>query len=552
MLRRRHLHSLPIPDFGSFATAIKPHRLTTEIAQASQMLYVSLFSLSLLPLSFAAIGPTTDLTLTNVHVAPDGFSRSAVTANGVVPGPVITGKKGDEYNINVINSLTDKTMLLSSSIHWHGLFQRKSSWADGASFVTQCPIAANDSFLYTFSSADQAGTYWYHSHLSTQYCDGLRGAMVIYDPADPNRSLYDVDDETTVITLADWYHEPAHDLGPIPTLISTLINGLGRYAGGPTSQLAVITVKSGTRYRFRLVSLSCDPNFIFTIDSHKFTVIEVDGVNVKPLAVDSIQIYAGQRYSFVLNADQTPGNYWIRTVANSGTAGFDNGINSAILRYSGQSNTDPTTKQATSAVPLVETNLHPLTATPVPGTPKVGGADVSLNLAITLDRSTTKFEINGVEFVPPTVPVLLQILSGARTAAELLPKGSVYSLPANAVVDIIIPGGTAGAPHPFHLHGHNFWVVRSAGSSTYNWNDPIVRDVVNTGGSRTDNTTIRFVTDNAGPWFLHCHMDFHLDAGMAIVLAEDTDTVGKSTHPSAWNTLCPTYDALTPDQLGGQ
>ena len=38
------------------------------------------------------------------------------------------------------------------------------------------------------------GTFWYHSHLSTQYCDGLRGAFVVYDPNDPHASLYDVDD----------------------------------------------------------------------------------------------------------------------------------------------------------------------------------------------------------------------------------------------------------------------------------------------------------------------------------------------------------------------
>lgn len=27
---------------------------------------------------------------------------------------------------------------------------------------------------YNFNVPDQSGTYWYHSHLSTQYCDGLR------------------------------------------------------------------------------------------------------------------------------------------------------------------------------------------------------------------------------------------------------------------------------------------------------------------------------------------------------------------------------------------
>lgn len=39
-----------------------------------------------------------------------------------------------------------------------------------------------------------SGTYWYHSHLATQYCDGLRGPLVVYDPDDPNKDLYDVDD----------------------------------------------------------------------------------------------------------------------------------------------------------------------------------------------------------------------------------------------------------------------------------------------------------------------------------------------------------------------
>ena len=57
-----------------------------------------------------------------------------------------------------------------------------------------------------------------------------------------------------------------------------------------------------SRYRFRLVSISCDPNWKFSIDNHVFTIIEVDGTNVQPLAaVDQIQIFAGQRYSFVVS-----------------------------------------------------------------------------------------------------------------------------------------------------------------------------------------------------------------------------------------------------------
>jgi iron transport multicopper oxidase len=46
-------------------------------------------------------------------------------------------------------------------------------------------------------------------------------------------------------------------------------------------------------YRLRLVSISCDPNFTFSIDGHQMTIIEVDGVNHRPLLVDSLQIFAG-------------------------------------------------------------------------------------------------------------------------------------------------------------------------------------------------------------------------------------------------------------------
>ena len=47
--------------------------------------------------------------------------------------------------------------------------------------------------------------------------------------------------------------------------------------------------------------MSCDPFHTFSIDNHTLNVIEADGVNTKPLVVDSIPIFAGQRYSFVVS-----------------------------------------------------------------------------------------------------------------------------------------------------------------------------------------------------------------------------------------------------------
>ncbi|KAJ7730020.1 laccase [Mycena maculata] len=518
-------------------------------------MYPALILLSLLSESFASsvitLGPAGGtLPIVNKDIAPDGFLRSTVLAGGTFPAPLITGFTGERFVINVEDQLTDNTMLRSTSIHWHGLFQRNSSWEDGPAFVTQCPIAANHSFLYDFEVPGQSGTYWYHSHLSTQYCDGLRGPIVVYDPEDPQKHLYDIDDASTVITLADWYHFPAPSAPLIPAANSTLINGLGRYQDGPVSPLAVISVNHGLRYRFRLVAISCDPNYNFSIDAHTMTIIEVDGVNHQPLTVDSLQIFAGQRYSFVLTANQKVDNYWVRANPNNGIPGFTGGINSAILRYVGAPNAEPTTN-STGTTPLVETALHPLVPSPVPGNPYPGGADVNLNLNIVFNLTTLHFSINGATFTPPTAPVLLQILSGAQLAQDLLPSGSVYALPPNKVIEVSIPGGSAGAPHPFHLHGHNFHVVRSAGNSTYNYDNPVIRDVVSTGPATTDNTTFRFVTDNAGPWFLHCHIDWHLEIGLAIVFAEDAPTIEKEKPeiPAAWNQLCPTYDSLTPSQL---
>ncbi|KAF9233719.1 Cupredoxin [Melanogaster broomeanus] len=150
-------------------------------------------------ISCAAAGTVkTDLVISNAVVAPDGFSRTAIVVNDAGPGSLITANKGDRLEINVVNQLTDESMNKSTSVHWHGIFQHHTNAFDGTAFVTQCPIASGNSFLYNFNVEDQAGTFWYHSHFNLQYCEGLRGPIVIYDPKDPYRHLYDVDDSELV------------------------------------------------------------------------------------------------------------------------------------------------------------------------------------------------------------------------------------------------------------------------------------------------------------------------------------------------------------------
>ncbi|PPQ93569.1 hypothetical protein CVT25_005561 [Psilocybe cyanescens] len=538
--------------------------------------------------SVATLGPQSTLYVTNEFISPDGFRRSASVINGVYPAPLIIAQKGDNFKLNVANYLSDNTMHRSTSIHWHGVLQRGgTNWADGAVGVSQCPISPNRSFLYQFN-ATEPGTFWYHSHYGTQYCDGVRGALVVYDPDDPHKTLYD---ETTVVTLGDWYHIQSPSLDILPAADSHLINGKGRYPRGPLTDLAVVNVEQGKRYRLRIVSISCDAFYTFSIDDHPLTVIEADGESVVPVrGIDALKIFAGQRYSVVLVANQPVGNYWIRSIppppdSNAALITFDeDSLNSAILRYKGANvHGQPSTKPTQINI-LRETQLHALINPMAPGKPIEDGGDKNIHINLAFDEETQLFKLNGATFIPPKVPVLLQILTGTPPG-QLLPEGSIYWLPRNKSISISIVPGKKDTPHPFHLHGHSFSVVRSANTPEdpmpgYNYIDPVRRDTVNLGDADSgSNVTIRFTTDNPGPWIFHCfaflwitesvmkssHIDWHLERGMAIVFAEDPEDVPTVIRPPGklavnillkefpvlnsfvteqWQYLCPIFDNL--------
>jgi len=209
------------------------------------------------------------------------------------------------------------------------------------------------------------------------------------------------------------------------------------------SPLAVINVEQGMRYRFRVIGLSCDPSYNFTIDGHTMTIIEADGVETIPETVDALPVLAGQRYSVVVHANQPVANYWVRALSNLPNQTFAGGLNQAILRYNGAPDADPTSTSGPSFFPFNEAHLAPLQSMPVPGIPGIGNADVSINFVA--GNTNNFFTMNNVSYQNPPTPVLLQMLSGARHPSELLPNGSVYELPPNKVIEITIPD-TGAAP----------------------------------------------------------------------------------------------------------
>ncbi|CAF2695549.1 unnamed protein product [Rotaria sp. Silwood2] len=91
-----------------------------------------------------------------------------------------------------------------------------------------------------------------------------------------------------------------------------------------------------------------------------------------------------------------------------------------------------------------------------------------------------------------------------------------YLIPYGAVVDIFL-NNTDGGEHPFHLHGSSFWVISTSEYPTaenlYS-RAYIKRDVVSV--PAVGWAKIRFVADNPGAWMFHCHIEWHMAAGLML------------------------------------
>ncbi|KAF5393153.1 hypothetical protein D9757_001356 [Collybiopsis confluens] len=422
-------------------------------------------------------------------------------------------------------------------------------------------------FISTENSFNE-GSPAFYSQLSVQYVDGLRGPLVIYDPEDPLQDLYDVDDESTIWQVGDWWHNTSTSMlvtyvasGIVPVSDTGTFNGIGRFNGGPEVPFSVVNVVAGKRYRFRIINESARNVFTMSVDSHNLTVIETDGTPTTPQTVNSIDMLAGQRYSVVLAANQPVDNYWINAPYTGGSPANNLHQNATlsrgILRYQGAPAADPAAPMSLGPAAgelnaLVEANLAPLVAEAAPepdvnitlNLVVVGGdlylSGLDLIYAIVKTAGRAQWNVNNVSYLPPSVPTLVKILDGADAATDFSVTENTFILPANKTIQIIFPPSDDDEAHPFHLHGNNFWLVKSNTTDVVNTVNPIRRDVAGVGA---EGTILRFSTTNPGPWFFHCHIFWHFQAGLATVMASGPEEVREKVHPTtAWKELCPAYD----------
>ena len=308
--------------------------------------------------------PCNDMdTCTEPNTVDGSTYRSFLAVNKRLPGPTLIVKESATVVVDVVNLLTTE----ETSIHWHGMHQRNTPWMDGVGYITQCPIQAGGSFRYIFK-ATPSGTFWYHSHSGAQRTDGLFGALVVREKEIPDGlpDFEDVPGDHT-LTLLDWQRDgylpvpkrsdvrsdnlyvntcsaDGAEVGPIPYW-SGIINGKGQHKGIPfiNTSLSIFNVERGKTYRFRLIGAQGIYAYKFSIDGHNLTLVASDGCFIKPVVTDYVIIHTGERYDFLLTADQTDKvNFLIRaetlevncdTLACDGTLESNDAI--AVLTYDG-------------------------------------------------------------------------------------------------------------------------------------------------------------------------------------------------------------------------
>jgi len=473
------------------------------------------------------------LDITNTTMAPDGFSRPVMVVNGQLPGPTIVADWGDILEITVTSHLTAN----GTGIHWHGMRQLGTNQMDGVNGITECPIAPGETRLYRFQ-ATQYGTTWYHSHYSVQYGDGLWGTIIINGPSTAN---YDIDLGTLPIT--DWFHATTftvnaaslHANGP-PTADNVLVNGTMTSSFG--GKYAETTLTPGKSHLLRIINVGINNWNHVGLDGHKFTVVSADFIPIVPYETDSINIAVGQRYDVIINANATLGNYWLRV----GTGGRCDGPNAnaanirSIFRYAGAGSGEP---NSTAAAPLptgcYDEQVVPYVKTTVPQN--------------TPDKLTTGFTDTAgsgdlVQWLVNDVPMLIDL--EYPTLQHVVDGNDTFATARNVFKVgekhkwqywVIQQAPTAPpVPHPIHLHGHDFYVLDQQANTPWSGDisrlktdNPIRRDTATLPGGGY--LVLAFESDNPGAWLMHCHIPFHVSAGLGIQFLERMDEIDTSGGP---------------------
>ena len=282
----------------------------------------------------ALSGREFDLRVGEAVVNITGKTRTALTINGSLPGPLLRWREGDTVTLRVANALDrDET-----SIHWHGLVLPANM--DGVPGLSFGGIHPGASYDYRFA-VRQHGTYWYHSHSGFQEQQGVYGPIII-EPKAPEPFQFD---REHVIMLTDWTDEnPRRVFTHLKQqsnyynfrqrTLGTFFRDVRRHGLGATleeraqwgsmrmsaADLADVSGSTytylmngqppasnwtglfgpGERVRLRFINGSAMSYFDVRIPGLKMTVVAADGLHVRPVTVDEFRIAVAETYDVLV------------------------------------------------------------------------------------------------------------------------------------------------------------------------------------------------------------------------------------------------------------
>ena len=479
------------------------------------------------------------LTLQRQSGVLDGDTPPKITINGTLPGPVLTFAEGDDAVIHVTNAMADP-----SSVHWHGLHVPRDM--DGApGFNDFKAIAPGETFTYRFPLR-QSGTYWYHAHSLGQEQDGLYGAMVI-TPRQPEAaagpdyvvllSEYTPEDAADILAhlkmSSDYYQYQRRTLGDfiadlgtkgaaktwddfkswgqmrmLPTDLSD-VSGYDFLLNGRNSrQNWTGMFQPGQTVKLRFINAATMTIFDVRIPGLKMTVVAADGQAVKPVTIDEFRIGNAETYD-VLVQPQDDKAYTI-AAESMDRQGFALGT---LAPRPGMKGDIP---QARPRAQLTANDMnmdqmmadHPDMDMSEPAGWPQSNAPAGTRILSYADLAAANKQPDSR---PPTRTITVHLDGNMERYIWTL-NGQPFdpmlgiNLALNERVRLVYVNDTMMA-HPIHLHGMFMQLENGQSPSRL----PSKHTVMVAPGQTA---TVVLTADQAGEWPLHCHLLYHMAAGM--------------------------------------
>ncbi|MFQ6638836.1 hypothetical protein Gotur_014635 [Gossypium turneri] len=525
-------------------------------------------TLCLFPLPVAGITRHYKFDIKLQNVARLCHAKSIVTVNGQFPGPCVMVREGNQLSVKVVNHVPNNI-----TIHWHGVRQLRTGWANGPAYVTQCPIQNGQSYVFKFRIVGQKGTLFWHAHISWLRAT-VYGPLIILPRLGVPYPFPKPYKEVPII-FGEWFNADTEAIisqalqtggGPNVSDAYTINGHPGPFYNCSAKDTFKLKVKPGKTYLLRLINAALNDQLFFGIANHTLTVVEADAVYVKPFETEAILLASGQTTNVLLKTKQhiqMPHSSWpldlIISVKNlspfkpnlpalsntSFVANFANKLHSLATVHSPASVPQNVDKQFLFTVGLGTSQCWQNQTCQGPNGTKFAAAvnNVSFTMPTTALLQAHFFgKSHGVyktDF-PRELKIRFDYM-GIPPNNTMVNNGTeLLVLPFNTNVELIMQyTSILGAEsHPLHLHGYNFFVVGQGFGNFDPQKDPNNFNLIDTVERNTVGVpaggwvVILFVADNPGVWFMHCHIDAHQSWGLKMAwIVLDGDLPNQKLSP---------------------